>query len=109
MPLYTCTLTSAVVTIQVAVAIWVSPSQNLNSQSVSITSRVPPGLEWCADPDKLLYSVEWLAKEILMELLWEVTECGTMLELARDWEKLEWTAHIPKRSKQEENRLFKIL
>ena len=62
---------------------------------------------------KLLSGSEWMAREMVKEILWEVAECGAALDSARDL--IEWeqpAPHIapgPGRSKQEENVLFKLL
>ena len=62
---------------------------------------------------KLLSGTEWMAREVVKEILWEVAECGAALDSARDL--VEWEqpappiAPGPVRSKQEENFLFKLL
>jgi hypothetical protein len=37
---------------------------------------------------RLLSGVEWMARKVVKEVVWEAVEVGTVLELARDWE--EW-------------------
>jgi hypothetical protein len=42
---------------------------------------------------KLLSGTEWMAREVVKEILWEVAECGAALDSARDL--VEWEQPAP--------------